>query len=60
MNALFVLIIISICIAGGFLLAFLWAIRNGQYDDKYTPSLRILLDNPTPNKTDTQHIRKAE
>jgi cbb3-type cytochrome oxidase maturation protein len=45
MNALFVLIIISILIAIGFLAAFIWAVRNGQMDDDYTPSIRMLWDN---------------
>ena len=31
-------------IAGSFLAAFIWSIKNGQYDDDYTPSIRILLD----------------
>jgi cbb3-type cytochrome oxidase maturation protein len=32
-------------VAVGFLAAFLWAVRTGQYDDSYTPSVRILFDN---------------
>jgi cbb3-type cytochrome oxidase maturation protein len=31
-------------IAGGFLVAFLWAVKNGQYKDTYTPSIRVLFD----------------
>ncbi len=27
-----------------FLIAFLWAVKNGQYKDTYTPSVRILFD----------------
>lgn len=45
MSVLFVLIGISILVAGGFLLAFLWSVGNGQYDDDYTPSVRMLFDN---------------
>ena len=44
MNILFVLIIISLLLASGFLIAFLWAVRSGQYDDDYTPSVRMLFD----------------
>lgn len=44
MNIIIFLIIISIIVAGLFLTAFFWAVRNGQYDDDYTPSVRILLD----------------
>jgi len=31
-------------VAGGFLAAFIWAVKSGQYDDKYTPSVRMLFD----------------
>jgi len=45
MSVIIILIFFSMLVAGGFLLAFLWAVRNGQYDDQYTPSVRILFDN---------------
>lgn len=48
MSAIFVLIGISLIVAIGFLLAFLWAVRSGQYDDDYSPSVRILY--PPKNK----------
>ena len=44
MSALFVLIIVSLIVALGFLVAFLWSVKNGQYDDDYTPSIRMLFD----------------
>lgn len=44
MSVLILLIAFSILIAGGFLIAFIWSVRKGQYDDDYTPSVRILLD----------------
>ncbi len=28
----------------GFLIAYIWAAKNGQYDDIVTPSHRILID----------------
>lgn len=44
MKVIFILVAASILVASGFLVAFLWAVRNGQYDDDYTPSVRILFD----------------
>ncbi len=38
------LIAISLLVALGFLAAFIWAVKSGQYDDDYTPSMRMLLD----------------
>jgi cbb3-type cytochrome oxidase maturation protein len=46
MSVIFLLIPLSIVIATGFLLAFLWAVTSGQYEDTNTPSLRVLLDEP--------------
>lgn len=44
MNILFLLILISLSVAVFFLGAFFLAVRMGQYEDDYTPSVRILLD----------------
>ncbi len=44
MSALFLLIAISLLVALGFLAAFLWATRSGQYDDDYTPAVRMLFE----------------
>jgi cbb3-type cytochrome oxidase maturation protein len=30
--------------AVAFLIAFIWAVKSGQYEDTYTPSVRILFD----------------
>lgn len=49
MSVIFVLIFFSMLVAMGFLFAFIWAVRNGQYDDQYTPSVRILFDNGKKN-----------
>jgi cbb3-type cytochrome oxidase maturation protein len=27
---------------------FMWAIRNGQFDDLDTPAIRVLMDDPPP------------
>lgn len=48
MSALYLLIVVSLLIALGFLIAYLWAVRHGQYDDTSTPALRVLLDEPPP------------
>lgn len=45
MEVLFILIVISLIVAGGFLLAFIYSVKNGQYEDTYTPSVRMLFDN---------------
>lgn len=39
-----ILISVSLLIALVFLGVFYWNVRSGQYDDLYTPSVRILFD----------------
>jgi cbb3-type cytochrome oxidase maturation protein len=50
MNIIFLLICISLLVALLFLGSFLWAVRSGQYEDDYTPSVRILFDNELTKK----------
>ena len=44
MIVIFLLIPLSILIATGFLAAFIWAVRTGQYEDTCTPAMRLLLE----------------
>jgi cbb3-type cytochrome oxidase maturation protein len=44
MSAMLILIGASVMVALGFLIAFLWSVNQGQYDDDYTPSIRMLFD----------------
>jgi cbb3-type cytochrome oxidase maturation protein len=44
MSVIPILIVASLLMAGGFLAAFIWAVRSGQFDDTHTPSLRMLTD----------------
>lgn len=50
MNILVVLIIVSLIVATGFLVAFIWAVRSGQFDDASTPSYRMLWDDAVAKK----------
>jgi cbb3-type cytochrome oxidase maturation protein len=49
MSVLFILIIVSLTVATGFLGAFIWSVKNGQYEDGYTPSVRMLFDDDLKN-----------
>jgi cbb3-type cytochrome oxidase maturation protein len=44
MTIIILLIFISLSIAVTFLLLFFWNVKSGQYDDTYTPSVRMLFD----------------
>lgn len=51
MNIIFLLILVSLIIAIGFLAAFIWAVKSGQYEDDYTPSVRMLFDDKPSSKS---------
>ncbi len=47
MLVILLLVLLSLLVAGGFLIAFLWAAGTGQYEDEVTPAIRILFDSET-------------
>lgn len=53
MSVIYLLIIISLIVALCFLGAFLWAIKSGQYEDDYGPSIRILFDDKKDKQKET-------
>lgn len=54
MEVIYLLIGVSFVVAAGFLAAFIWAIRSDQYKDDVTPSIRMLLDESSQEKTNKQ------
>ncbi len=46
MSVIYLLIACSLLVAALFLVAFLWAVRSGQYEDDVSPGVRMLLDQP--------------
>ncbi len=58
MSVIYVLLTISIVVAIIFFGAFIFSVKSGQYDDTYTPSVRMLfedelLDEPEENTNST-------
>ncbi|WP_338768568.1 cbb3-type cytochrome oxidase assembly protein CcoS [Bernardetia sp. ABR2-2B] len=54
MQVLIVLVICSLIVALGFLAAFFWSVKDNQYEDTYTPSIRILFDDNEIANQDTE------
>lgn len=51
------IIIISLLVAVGFLIAFLWAVRSGQYDDAETPAMRMLFEDELKTGNKSKNIK---
>jgi len=60
MSVVFVLVFVAIIMAGAFLIAFIWSVKNGQYEDTYTPSVRILFDDPPMKEAEETEKEKKE
>lgn len=56
MSVIFLLILISLAVALVFLGAFIWAVKSNQYEDDYTPSVRMLFED---EKKDTSNQQKT-
>lgn len=50
MNILYLLVPLALSIATGFVLAFIWAAKKGQFDDTVTPAHRILFEDENERK----------
>jgi cbb3-type cytochrome oxidase maturation protein len=51
MSVIIILLISSISVAALFLIAFLWGVKSGQFEDDYSPASRILFDDK-PSSSD--------
>jgi len=59
MGVLIILLIASIGVAVTFLFAFLWGVKNKQFDDNYSPPYRILFDDkPSVPPVDSDIIKQ--
>lgn len=60
MSVIYILITVSIFVAILFLIAFIKAVRGGQYDDDYTPSVRMLFDDEIVKKENPNKLIQTE
>jgi cbb3-type cytochrome oxidase maturation protein len=54
MGVIYMLITISIIVAIAFFAAFVKAVKSGQYDDSYTPSVRMLFEDEVVQEKENQ------
>ncbi|MDR9417861.1 cbb3-type cytochrome oxidase assembly protein CcoS [Gracilimonas sp.] len=58
MEVIYMLIGFSLLVALIFLGLFFWAVKSGQFDDQYTPSMRVLFDNKKSSTKESNHNQK--
>ncbi|MEP2281246.1 cbb3-type cytochrome oxidase assembly protein CcoS [Maribacter sp.] len=62
MSVIYVLLAISLVVAIIFFVAFIVSVRQGQYDDAYTPSVRMLFEDELvkPKETNTKDFKQEK
>ena len=58
MSVIYVLLAISITVAIIFFVAFILSVKSGQYDDVYTPSVRMLFEDELVKDPNTKKKQK--
>ncbi len=51
MSVIIITAIVSLLIASIFLVGLIWSVKDGQYDDDYSPANRILFDHKKETET---------
>jgi len=60
MSVIYVLLAVSIIIAIVFFIAFILAVKKGQYDDSYTPSVRMLFEDELVKENPKKSIENSK
>jgi cbb3-type cytochrome oxidase maturation protein len=60
MGMIYIMLVISLVIALFFLISFFWATKTGQFDDDYTPSVRILFEDESNKQSNKQSDGSTE
>ncbi|MFD0796321.1 cbb3-type cytochrome oxidase assembly protein CcoS [Maribacter chungangensis] len=56
MSVIYILLAISIAVAILFFIAFIFSVKSGQYDDSYTPSVRMLFEDEIVKTQVGEHL----
>lgn len=60
MSVLILLILVSLAVAIGFLISFIWSVKNGQYEDDYTPAVRMLFDDKKTSENQSTNKKQEK
>ncbi len=59
MEVIYILLSISVLIAIGFLMAFVWSVKKGQYEDVVSPSIRVLYENKINTEDEIKNVETS-
>lgn len=56
MDVIIILLCFALIFAGGFVAAFVWAVRSGQFDDTLTPAARMVAE---PDRDESSYLASS-
>ena len=60
MSIIYVLLAVSVTVALVFFAAFVFSVKSGQFDDTYTPSVRMLFEDELVKENSTSSVDISE
>ena len=60
MNIIYLLLTVSVIVAIFFFVIFILSVKKGQYDDVYTPSVRMLFEDELIKEVDNKNTTNTE
>ncbi len=57
MSVIYIVLTVSVIVGMAFFIVFLLAVKSGQYDDSYTPSVRMLFEDELVKETSKESIQ---
>ena len=60
MSVIYIVLTVSVVVGIAFFIVFLLAVKSGQYDDSYTPSVRMLFEDELVKEQTKKPIHKTD
>jgi cbb3-type cytochrome oxidase maturation protein len=57
MSVIYIVLTVSVIVGIAFFVVFLLAVKSGQYDDSYTPSVRMLFEDELVKEKSKESIK---
>ncbi|GAB5564508.1 MAG: cbb3-type cytochrome oxidase assembly protein CcoS [Winogradskyella sp.] len=57
MSVIYIVLTVSVIVGVAFFIIFLMAVKSGQYDDSYTPSVRMLFEDELVKENTNKSIQ---
>ena len=60
MNVIIILLLVGVLVSALFLGAFIWCIRTSQFEDDFSPAVRILFDDKVKTVENSEAINQSK